>query len=134
MPILVTERANAILDYMLGTPGYLPATIYIGLLYGAPNVDGSGASEPIGKNYARVVVANNATVWPAATNRVKTHTVNIEFPSASDDWGELAYGGIFTGVSGANLKIFMPLTKKRTVLKNDIYRFMANTSPLRLTV
>jgi hypothetical protein len=129
---LINERANAQLDYVLGTPGFLPSTVYIGLLLVAPNSDGTGVSEPVGGSYTRVAVANNSTQWPAAVSRVKTHANDITFPTATGNWGTLNHFGIFSGATGANLKIYNALDVPRVINSTDVFRFLAGTNPLKL--
>jgi hypothetical protein len=101
----------------------------------SPNPDGSGVVEPSGNGYARVAVTNNATEWPAASSREKTHANNIIWAAASGGpWGTLTHVGVFDALSGGNVRIYGPLDVPRTVNDTDVFRFLAGTSPLKLTI
>lgn len=131
---MVDTDANSLLNLILGTSGLLPATVYIGLMTAAPNSNGTGVAEPAGFGYARVSRANNATEWPNAVARVKTHANDIVFPAASGgSWGIITWAGIFDAASGGNLRMATPLVTPRTILDTDIFRFLAATSPLQFT-
>ncbi len=134
--MLVDAAANAILDRLLGdVAGPVGATVYIGLLIGAPANDGSGVVEPVGNAYARVAVTNNATQWPAAVARVKQHANDITFPTATGTWGTVTHVGAFDSPSGGLLKIFDALTVQRLIVNTDIYRFLAGgANALKFTI
>lgn len=126
--------ANALLDVQLGATTILPATVYVGLMFGSPASDGSGVSEPLVGAYARVGVANNPANWPAASGGIKTHGFDIIFPTATAAWGNLTHFGIFDALSGGNVKIYGPLDVPRNVQLGDTFRFLAGTSPLRVSL
>src|SRR4029079_18633946 len=131
---LVDSDANALLDLVLGTPGLLPATVYIGLMTTVPNANGSGVSEPSGFGYARVAVLNNSTQWTNAVGPIKKHANDIVFPAASGGgWGDIIYAGIFDAATAGNLRLAVPLAVTRTVLDTDQFRFLAASSPLQIT-
>jgi len=133
--MLVDSVANQILDSLLGTTGIFPATVYVGLMTAAPNPDGSGVVEPSGFGYARVGVSNNATQWPAASSREKTHSADIVFSAASGGgWGAITHVGIFDAASAGNLLAYGALDAPRTVADTDVFRFLAGSSPLTLSV
>lgn len=124
--MLVDAAANAILDRLMGdVAGPVGATAYIGLLLTVPNNDGTGVSEPSGNAYARVGVTNNATQWPAAVARSKTHANDITFPTATGTWGTVTHVGVFDSPTGGLLKIFDALTVARLIVNTDTYRFLA---------
>jgi hypothetical protein len=123
--------ANTFLDSLLGASTLLGGTVYIGLMLAVPNPDGSGVVEPSGGAYSRVAVTNDATHWPAASGRVKTHAANIIFPSATGDWGLLVSVGVFNALSGGALKLYDVLNEQRNVLNGDQFDFVAG-SPLAL--
>lgn len=131
---MIDDLANQILDQLLGTSGLLPGTVYIGLLLNAPNSDGTNVNEPPGFNYARVAVTNNATQWPNAVSRIKTHANDIVFPMANGgSWGTITHGAVFDASVGGNIRIVGSLTTPRVVADQDIFRFLASTNALRLT-
>lgn len=123
--------ANTFLDSLLGSSTLLGGTVYIGLLLLEPAPDGSGVSEPSGGGYQRVAVTNDATHWPAAAARVKSHAANIVFPAATGDWGLIVAVGVFNALSGGALKLYDILNESRNVLNGDNFDFVAG-SPLAL--
>lgn len=138
--MITDTQANAVLDKLLGqavgSGGLWPATVYIGLLLAEPNADGSGVVEPAGGlGYARVGVTNNATQWPAASTRQKTHANSITFAAASGgNWGTVTYVGIFDAVSGGNLLAAGALQTSRPVNDGDVFRFLPVTAPLLVSL
>jgi hypothetical protein len=133
---LVDSKANETLDAMLGAGATLfPGTVFIGLMTATPNLDGSGVVEPVGNGYARVSVTNDGTEWSAAASREKTHINDITFPAASGgSWGTVTTAGIFDALSGGNLLAFGALDASRTINDTDVFRFLASTSSLKLTI
>jgi hypothetical protein len=132
--MLVDSDANALLNLVLGTSGLLPATVYVGLLLAQPNSNGTGVSEPSGFAYARVAVVNNATQWPNAVGRVKTHANDITFPAAAGgNWGTIVWAGIFDALTAGNLRAASPLAVARVINDTDQFRFLAASSRLQIT-
>lgn len=85
--------SKALLDHVLGNTAYTaPGTVYIALSLSAfdPTLTGSTLNEPAVGAYARVAVTNNTTNWPNATSAVpavKSNANDINFPTATADWG-----------------------------------------------
>ena len=133
--MITDAAANLVLDYYLGAVGFLPGTVYIGLMSALPNADGTGVVEPVGNAYNRVAVVNNAVQWPAAVARIKTHSADIVFPAATGvGWGLLTHVGIFDAASGGNVRLYQPLSIPRTVAPTDIFRFIAGNPSARLAI
>ncbi len=96
-----TAHANTILNHELGAVAYTPpATWYVALFTTAPNADGAGWVEVVAASYARVAVTNNATNWPAATNRQKTNGLRIDWGTPTEAWGTAVSIGLFTTATG----------------------------------
>lgn len=131
---MTDDVANASLDNLLGNAsGPLGATVYIGLLLATPNSNGTGVSEPTGGGYVRKAVTNNATEWPAASGRAKSHANDIIWSAATADWGEITHVGIFDAATGGNLKLVGVLTPSRTVYNTDVVKILAS-SPMQFTL
>lgn len=83
---------------------FAPATWYLGLSKTTPNEDGSNFTEPVGSNYSRVAVTNNATSFrPAATSlgvTTKSNLIKFTFANPSGTWGLLTDFGWFLASSG----------------------------------
>jgi hypothetical protein len=59
---LFTSKENDVLDWLCGSGS--PATYDLGVSRTQPAEDGTNIQEPIGYNYARVTIDNNATNFP----------------------------------------------------------------------
>lgn len=125
---LTDSFANTALDALLGSSTLLGSTVWIGLLLALPNPDGTGVVEPTGGAYARVAIANDATHWPAASGRAKTHAANIVFPTASGDWGTVVAVGVFSALTGGVLKLYDLLNEQRTIQNGDNFDFVAGSA------
>jgi hypothetical protein len=71
------------------------STLYLALSTTDPGEDGSGISEPVGGGYVRRLIGD-VTI----TDDELSNDDAITFPISGGDWGLLAYGAIFTQVSG----------------------------------
>ena len=120
---------NKILDHILGRVTYTaPETLYIGL---ATSVDDEGniVGEPSGETgYARVEVPNNTTNFPNAINGTKSNGIDINFPSATGDWGTINYTFIADGDiedEGVNVLLYSELTVSKIINAGDTVSFLA---------
>ncbi len=94
--------ANAILDHLLGNavlsqPGNIWVALAIAAILDADT--GSTITEPSGGSYARV--AHN--VWDAASGGASENTGEINFPTATADWGTLTHVALADLASGGNV-------------------------------
>jgi hypothetical protein len=129
---LINTHENTILDELLGSTTHFASPVYVGLMTAAPDDDGTGVTEPSSGAYARVAVDNNDTEWPDATLGQKSNANDIVFPTATGDWGEITYFGIFETLSGDDLIMFGALNTARDVLTGDTFRFMAGSLDVEL--
>lgn len=89
-----TVDVNYALDTLVTNWG----TLSVGLSTTQPvlsNGDIVGYTEPVGGSYARASMPT--TSWNAASNRVKTNSVDIDFPSPTGTWGYIGYVVVFDG-------------------------------------
>lgn len=115
-----TYLGNKILDHVWGKTVYTaPDNIYIGLSSTNPGLDGSGATEPIGMNYARVQKVNNTTHWPNAVARAKSNGTEIIFPTATGAWGTVFYMLFYDAASGGNFLGSRALAEAVTISNGD---------------
>lgn len=56
-----------------------------------------GYTEPVGGSYVRANMPTSS--WNAAANRVKTNSVDIQFPSPTGTWGYIGYVVVFDGAT-----------------------------------
>lgn len=98
-------------------PPYTPsASLQMGLSTTAPNPNGTNFTEPVGANYNRASLTNNATNFPAASGGVKTTGGAFTFPEATGSWGTISHWGIF---DGGLLEVYGPLTTPTAVVSGD---------------
>lgn len=114
---------NKVLDHILGGGDYTrPATVYIALFTVTPT-DAGGGTEVTGGSYARSVVTNNATNFPAASGGAKSNGVAIAFPAATADWGTVVAFGVFDASSAGNLLYYGPISPSRSVVNGSTSSF-----------
>jgi hypothetical protein len=113
---LVTVPCNAVLDGIFGDVSYnAPNTLYCALSTTTPTAAGANFTEPVGGDYARVSVANNATNFPGAASRAKVTGAAIAFPLASGAWGTVTHFGFYDAATNGNLIAWGALTTPRAI-------------------
>lgn len=111
---------NKVLDHVLSATTYTPpVTLYFALYTAAPTDAGGGTELTIGTGaYARAVVTNNLTNFPAASAGAKSNGTVITWPQATTAWGTVVAVGVFDAASAGNLLFWSTITSK-TVGIND---------------
>ena len=110
------------------SPG-LPSKLYLGLSSSAPDVDGSGATEPLASaGYSRVEL--NSLDVP--TNGVITNKSEISFPESSASWGTVTHFVLYDAPVNGNLLMFNVLSQARSVEQATIV--MVKAGSLKLTL
>lgn len=112
---LEQQLLNHVLRNVAYTP---PAAVYVGL-YTAPPTDAGGGTEVSGGSYARQAVTFSAPSPDSSSN-----SVQVTFPTATADWGDIVAFGLFDAVSAGNMLYYTALSPTRTVLTNDQLRFI----------
>lgn len=135
MEFLSTTDANAMLDARITALG----TLYVGLSTSEPTINdavsagASGITEPSGGAYARVSLA--ASGWAAASNRIKSTSVDITFPDPTDDWGTITHVVVFTAATGGRVVLAGPLDDEVTIVSGgDAPKIPSGTLALALPV
>jgi len=123
---------NMILQHRFNIQSWVTTDLYVGLSSSDPLDDSSGVSEPTtGKGYARVKTTDgSSTSWQVvdATGTTVDNSVQIEFPAATEDWGDLAYGVLYSGsTSGSSVLASGSLTTSKSIASGDIARFSAGS-------
>lgn len=114
-----------------------PATLYVGLMTGAPGDTGPGA-EISGNNYARVPITSSMANWAgtqspgsttasSGTGGTTSNNNVVTFNTPSANWGLVPYSGIFDSLSGGALLIYGTLTIPKTINNGDLITFPAGT-------
>lgn len=117
MGALTAEGANRLLDDLTntGATGW-GSTVYAALSSTDP---ATSVTEPSGGSYARVAVALNGSVFPAASGRQAVSASAVTFPTASASWGTLPYVAFYTAASGGSLLFHDQLPTAVVVASGD---------------
>jgi hypothetical protein len=109
-------------DALLGSTA-IKANLYLGA-YAATLDDtatGSTAGEPAGNGYARVNVAQNATMWPSGVP--KTNGQVISFPVATGSWGTITHVALVDATSAGNAVLWADLDASKAIGNGDTLSF-----------
>lgn len=107
--------ANALLDFAFRNQAFSAPDTYVALIITNPVTDsmtGSTITEPSGGSYARVQVNVNGGVsptWDLAAGTTPTlvdNTHQIDFPTATGDWGTIIAVAIVDAASAGNLLFY----------------------------
>jgi len=105
-----------ILDHVFGGNAYsAPATLYVGLFTAAPNETGGG-TEVSGGSYARETVAFTVS------GNTASNTADVEFPTATANWGTITDIAIFDASTGGNMMAYATLTASKAIQTGDVFR------------
>lgn len=114
--------ANRILNLNFGNTSYVvPTPLYFGLSTTPINIDGTGASEPLGAaGYARVGLANaDKTNWSVSTlgSLANTAAGVVQFPESTASWGTISHVFIAdaAGIGAGNIWWWDVLSPTRLV-------------------
>lgn len=124
---------NKALDIPLGANAFTPPTnVYIALSTAAftSAATGSSMTEVSAGGYSRVMVANNATNWPNATNGSKSNASVFTFSAATANWGTVVSFYIVDANSGGNCLYGADLTTSRTINNGDTASFAVGSITL----
>ena len=107
----------------------LPKKVYLGLSSTAPQVDGTGVSEPLASaGYQRVELTNLGE----PVMGVVSNDGEIQFDESSASWGTITHFVLFDSPTDGNLLMFNQLSQSRSVETATIV--MVKTGSLKLTL
>lgn len=136
----LSDYAEAgILDAMLnGVALTFPTTTYVAL-YTTATDDAAGGTEVTGGSYARKLVnpsTGAAPKWvladPDGAAHVVTNADDIEFVTATDDWGTITHIAIMDASTAGNRWLHGALTASQVVNSGGTFRILAGALKLRL--
>lgn len=131
--MISNSQANKILDRYFGNVSDTVTTnLYIGLSTTAINADGTGATEPSGGNYARVLIANNKVSWGNASSAVLSNLIEVSFPESTTSWGTITHIFLADAISGQPI-YFDALATPRQVQAQTTLIFAIGTIQIRMT-
>lgn len=122
-----------ILDDLVGNAAYTPpATIYVALATNAttPDVEAGTFTECTGSAYVRQGITG--TDWATAASGAVSTSTNIEFPTATGDWGQITHCVLMDASSGGNALVIQQLASPKTVENGDT--FVINSGNLTLSL
>jgi hypothetical protein len=123
---LLATAANAMLDALLGAAHDtdVPGTLYLALSTTDPN---ASLTEPSVGGYARASVANDGTMWPAASAGSKSNGVAVLLPEATADYPQVGWFALCDALTAGNIVVSGALTAPVTVTTGLSPRFAAGT-------
>ncbi|MGO3751216.1 MAG: phage tail fiber protein [Peptoniphilaceae bacterium] len=94
-----------------------PTQLYLALYITNPTDNDSG-SEVVGGGYKRQLIAFDVPSQAGEKGTI-TNNARIEFPKAQASWGDVAYFGIRTSLSGGNLLCYGTFNKPVAISDGD---------------
>ena len=124
-----TYLENKIIDHMLRNQSFTPPTTVYVALFTADNGLESGTitGEVSGGAYAR-----QAVTLSAASDGESSNSADIEFPTATADWGTITHVALMDAASGGNVLMHSALDASKTVNNGDTFKI--NSGDLDITV
>lgn len=120
MASLSTYLKNKINDGVLRNIAYtFPTTVYLGLFLTDPTNDNTG-TEVSGGSYVRLPLT-----FGASSSGTAVTTADIVYSTATVDWGNIVYGGIYDAVSGGNLLFHATFNAPKLIKIGDIFKILA---------
>ena len=135
MAAMTDYLENALIDHIFRASAFAqPTTVYIALFTAAPS-DAGGGTEVTGGSYARVQVGPGDTDWNATqggttgdssgTGGLTDNAADIDFPTATADWGTVTHMAIMDASTSGNMLMHGALTASKTVDDGDTFKFNA---------
>jgi hypothetical protein len=118
-----------ILEHSVGKTSWtMPSPVYLALFTATPS-DSGGGTEVSGGSYARVSLASK---FAAAASGAITSNADIDFGTASANWGTITQIGIFDASTAGNLLWWGDLTASKTVNSGDGFKILSGSLTLSL--
>lgn len=111
-----------------GTAYTAPSTLHVALFTAAPS-DTGGGTEVSGGGYAR----QTATFSVSGTSpTVATNTANIDYPTATADYGVVTHIGVFDAATSGNLLAYAAATTSKSISTGDVLRIPSGDLDIQL--
>lgn len=110
---------NEVLDHVLGTGAYTMPSVFVGLFTVAPT-DAGGGTEVTGGSYAR-----QAATFSAASGGASSNSADINFPTATANWGTIVALALHDASSAGNMLMWGDLTASKTINNGTQARILA---------
>jgi hypothetical protein len=100
-----------------------PANVYVGLWTAATGEANDSGTEATGGSYAREAV-NTTTGWAAPSNGATSNAADVDFGTATANWGTIGWVDLSSTASGAANRYFHgALAATKTVNDTDTFKF-----------
>lgn len=107
---------NALTDHALGTADFTsPSTVYLAL-YTSDPTDANTGTEVSGGSYARQSIA-----FAAASGGTASNNADVQFPTATADWGTVTHWGLFDASTNGNLLFHGSFDVSKPVTEGDVF-------------
>lgn len=132
----------AFLDAFFGNPvaPTIPTQLHGALMTTVPGQDGTGSpdtdesvnagAELTGTNYSRVLIANDATRFPAYANGAKSNGQQIQWPQAGGAWNGVKGVAFYSASTGGTLIAKVKLGTTQNWVAGDVPRIAASQLPI----
>jgi hypothetical protein len=123
---------DKILDHIFGKASYTaPGTVHIALFTADNGIEtGDLTGELSGGGYSRVAVS--ASYWNTAAGGLIDNVNDIEFPTATADWGQITHGAVMDAATGGNVLFHGAFNIAKTIWTGDV--FIIRAGDLRVTI
>ena len=117
-----------VLDHVFGGTAYTaPTTLYLSLHVTSPAEDDSGTEvSTTGTAYARQTVAFTTS------GNTTSNTAAVEYPTATANFGTVAYVGVYDAATAGNLLCYAALTSSKVIETGDVFRVPAGDLDISL--
>jgi hypothetical protein len=126
------KLSAAIFNHVLrNVPYTAPTTIYLALYKSDPTPADTG-SEVTGGSYVRIPITFAAPTLEGGNQTVK-NAADIEFPTATADWGLVTHIGLRSALTGGDLLWSKAVDNPRTIQTGDKPRFLKDGTSVKFT-
>ena len=121
-----------ILDHLFSVGTYTPGTLYLALATAVSDAEAGTFTEvtTVGTAYARQSLSGK--FGTAAASGSISNDANIQFPTATADYGTVTHIVVMDALTGGNALIVQALTSSKTVENGDT--FVVNTGNLTVNL
>ena len=121
--------ADRLIKATVGTATYTaPTAVYLGLYTEDPTKAGFSSNEVDAASYNRQVVK-----FTPPKDGVSTNEAQIDWSTATSNWGNVGYVSIMDAPSGGFMLYFTALDNAKEILSGDQFKIDANKLQLTLT-
>ncbi|WP_135552115.1 phage tail fiber protein [Paenibacillus cymbidii] len=114
---------NAVINALFRNTAFTPPTTLYIALYTSDPTDADTGTEVTGGSYSRQTVTFDAPSQVGGKARI-VNSADRTFPTATADWGTVTHFGIRDALTAGNLLGSAALSNQRTVLQNDVLKFL----------